>query len=160
MSRNFELDRKSGNPVPFCQPKARLTLGSLDEANLTVTAHYNPTEVGINKTLPWSTKDEQGNPKAETLSEQDSHEFKGTPSRTMSLELLFDNYETGESIEPITEMLETLSTVRDPGSVFPEMRRPHYCVVSWGSGISFRCIIKSLNIRFTMFDHFGTPPTR
>jgi hypothetical protein len=146
-----------GSPVPFCSPSAKLSIGSLDEANLTVTAHYNPAEFSIGKSMPWNPKNEQNDPKAQTRSNQDSHEFKGTPSRQFSLELLFDNYETGESIKPIIDMLEKLSTVRSPESSDSEMRRPHYCVVAWGGGINIRCIIVSLNIRFTMFANDGTP---
>lgn len=75
----------------------------------------------------------------------------------MSLELLFDNYETGKSVKPIIDIVEELSTVRDPESTESEMRRPHYCVVAWGNGISVRCIIQSVTVTFTMFAADGTP---
>ena len=40
----------------------------------------------------------------------------------------------------------------------PEMRRPHYCLVVFGSGIKpLRVIITSLNVRYTMFGNDGTP---
>ncbi len=144
--------------MPFEKCRARLSIASLDEANLTVTAHYNPAELAISKTCPWGSKAEQADPKAMTRSEQDSHEYKGTPSRSMQLELLFDGYETDDSVEPIVEMLEKLSTVRDPESTIEEMRRPHYCVVVFGDTIKpLRCIISSLNVRYTMFGNDGTP---
>ncbi len=145
--------------MPFGHAPARLTIGSLDEAKLTVTAHFNPAELAIQKSLPWGEKVEQGDPMAQTRSEQDSHEYKGTPSRSMSLELLFDGYETHKSVQPIVQTLETLSTVRDPESVEGEMRRPHYCVVVFGDGgfKPFRCIITNLNVRYTMFGPDGTP---
>lgn len=144
--------------MPFNKCLARLSIASLDEAGLTVTAHYNPAELAISKSVPWGSKLEQADPKAMTRSEQDSHEFKGTPSRAMSLELLFDGYETDDSVQPIVEMLETLSTVRDPESTEPELRRPHYCVVVFGDGIKpLRCIISNLNVRYTMFGNDGTP---
>ncbi len=142
---------------PFSSPSAKLSIGSVDDPNLTVVAHYNPSEFAISKSCPWNSKQEQNDPKAQTRSEQDSHEYKGTPSRTMSLELLFDNYETGKSVKPIIDLVEELSTVRDPESTESEMRRPHYCVVAWGNGISVRCIIQSVNVRFTMFAADGTP---
>lgn len=144
--------------MPFSKCLARLSIASLDEAYLTVTAHYNPAELAINKTVPWGNKQEQADPKAMTRSSQDSHEFKGTPSRSMSLELLFDGYETDDSVEPIVEMLEKLSTVRDPESMSPDMRRPHYCVLVFGDGVKpLRCIISNLKVRYTMFGNDGTP---
>lgn len=148
---------RSDNHVRFSGATAKLTIGSIDEPDLTVTAHYNPAEFSVNKSMPWNNKTEQNDPKAMTRSEQDSHEFKGTPSRSVSLELLFDNYETGKSVKPIVDLMEELSTVRDPESTESELRRPHYCVVAWGNGINFRCIIGSLNVRFTMFASDGTP---
>ncbi len=144
--------------MPFSKCLARLSIASLDEAGLTVTAQYNPNELGINKSVPWGSKQSEADPKAMTRSEQDSHEFKGTPSRSMQLELLFDGYETDHSVEPIVEMLETLTTVRDPESTNPEMRRPHYCVVVFGDGIKpLRVVITSLSVKYTMFGHDGTP---
>ncbi len=118
------------NPqMPFEKCRARLSVASIDDPSITVVAHYNPSEIAVGKTLPWSTKNEQNDPKASTRSAQDSHEYKGTPARTMALELLFDGYEDGRSVEPIIDLLEVLSTVRDPESPNEELRRPHHCVV-------------------------------
>lgn len=155
--RKFKINRETGSVVPFCSPREKLSLGSLDDPKLTVVAHYNPGEFTVSKSMPWSSKQEQNDPRALTRSTQDSHEFKGTPSRSMPLELLFDNYEQGTSVKPIIDVLETLSTVRDPESTDEEMRRPHFCIVSWGNGINIRCIITSLAIKFTMFSADGTP---
>lgn len=144
--------------MPFEKCRARLSIASIDDASITVTAHYNPSELAIGKTMPWSTKNEQNDPTAETKSKQDSHEYKGTPARTMALELLFDGYETAESVEPIIDLLEVMSTVRLPESEIEELRRPHFCVVVFGEGIKpLRCIIKSLKVRYTMFGRDGTP---
>lgn len=156
-TRSYKVDAETGNPIPFCSPREKLSLGSLDDPKLTVVAHYNPAEFGVSKSMPWNNKAEQNDPKAKTRSTQDSHEFKGTPARSFSLELLFDNYEKGTSVKPIVDVLEQLSTVRDPESTQDEMRRPHFCVVSWGAGINIRCIITSMNIKFTMFAYDGTP---
>jgi hypothetical protein len=149
--------RPTRQPGALHPRDARLTIGSLDEPNLTVTAHYNPHELAIQKSMPWSSKNEQAKPTAETRSEQDSHEYKGTPSRSMTLELLFDGYEEYKSVEPIAVILDTLSTVRDPESKLPEMLRPHYCVVVFGDGIRLRCIMTSLQVKYTMFAGDGTP---
>lgn len=144
--------------MPFEKCRARLSVASIDDPAITVVAHYNPSELAVGKTMPWSTKNEQNDPKASTRSAQDSHEYKGTPARTMQLELLFDGYEEDRSVEPIIDQLEVMSTVRDPESANEELRRPHYCVVVFGEGIRpLRCIIKALKVRYTMFGRDGTP---
>jgi hypothetical protein len=143
--------------VPFQHSKVRFTIGSLDDENLTVEAHYNPAELGRKKAITWEAHGSQQSRK-QTSSTQDSHEYKGQPVRTMSIDLLFDGYETNTSIEPIVDMLEELSTVRDPESKNPEFKRPHYCVAKWGSELkAFRCVITSLAVRYTMFDRAGRP---
>jgi hypothetical protein len=147
------------DPIGFGHAPARLTIGSLDDTNLTITAQYNPHEIGIKKAIPWSPKGEQGKPTKPNASKQDSHEFKGASTRTMTLELLFDGYETGDSVEYFVEDLETMSSVRDPEENKPDLRRPHYCVVAWGEqGVKpFRCVITSLAVRYTMFAKDGKP---
>lgn len=156
-TRTYKVDRATGSPIPFCSPREKLSIGSLDDPKLTVVAHYNPAEFSVAKSLPWTNKTEQNDPRAMTRSNQDSHEFKGTPARSFTLELLFDNYEQGTSVKPIVDVLDQLSTVRDPESSHEELRRPHFCVVSWGAGVNIRCIINSLNIKLTMFAQDGTP---
>jgi hypothetical protein len=143
--------------TPFAHAKARLTIGSLDDSELTVVAHYNPAELAVKKDVPWVAKGEQGSPERPTSSTQDSHQFNGAPTRSMSLELLFDGYETNTSVDSIVEKLEAMTAVRDPESIDPEMRRPHFCIVVWGEGKPFRCIITSLNVRYTMFSTHGRP---
>jgi len=143
--------------MPFEHALARLTIGSLDDANLTVTAHYNPAELNTKKAVTWEAHAEAGTPTKKTKSVQDSHAFKGGGTRSMSLELLFDGYEDDESIEPIVQTLEQLSNVRNPESRDPEMRRPHFCVVAFGDDIrAFRCVITSLAVKYTMFGKDGT----
>src|SRR6185295_10153252 len=150
---------RPNSTVMFSHPTARLTIGSIDDRDLTVTAHFNPAELAVKKQVPWSPKGEHGKPTTKSASKQDSHEFTGAPTRALALELLFDGYEDGTSVEPIVDMLEKMSSVRDPESKQPELRRPHFCVVAWGvNGIKpFRCVITSLAVKYTMFGKPGVP---
>lgn len=159
MSISIPPARRAPTKSPFDHAPARLTIGSLDDINLTITAQYNPHEIGIKKAIPWNAKGEQGKPAKPNKSKQDSHEFKGATTRSMTLELLFDGYETGDSVEFFVEDLETMSSVRDPDSKIEAMRRPHYCLVAWGErGMKpFRCVITSFAVRYTIFDSDGTP---
>src|SRR5690349_7409591 len=95
---------------------AKLTIGSLDEPKYTVKAHYNPKELAISKKLAWKEHNEQDKNvfagKQPAATEQDSVELTGAPSRSMTIELLFDGFETGRSVAPEIEILETLSSPR------------------------------------------------
>src|SRR5258705_11789660 len=95
------------SPAPFQPAQLKLTIGSLDDAELTVAAHYNPRELQIDKSIPWGDHDDRENKKKSLPKEgQDSVEFNGAPTRTMSIELLFDSFQDKKSIEPLVAALE------------------------------------------------------
>ena len=81
----------------------------------------------------------------------------------MSVELLFDGYEEERAASrTASPMLETLASVREPNSTEDDMRRPHHCVVAWGTVMGggdnkFQCVIESLSTKYTMFSRDGTP---
>jgi hypothetical protein len=154
--------------APFMPARAKLWIGSIDNPQIEVRAQYNPKELQIDKQLSWGDHkakvdktgpDQRG--KADDKSQQGDLELTGAPTRSMSIELLFDSFESGGSVEPDVRVLEALSSVRDPGSTEPEMRRSHHCLVVWGaSGAGmrpFKCVIESLSVKYTMWDHSGTP---
>jgi hypothetical protein len=158
----------------FGLPPGRIVISSSDEPNkeeFTVTAQYNPKELEIKKTVPWSKPGESNKGNSKKKDEGGVHlEFTGAEGRTMTLELLFDGYE--ESAEkPFTvnvseqvKKLEVLASVRDPKPGAKEdKRRPHHCMVVWGSSDmllgskGFLCVIDSLSVKYTMFDPDGNP---
>jgi hypothetical protein len=138
-------------PVP-----SRIWIGSLDEPSLGVNAQYNPKEVSIDKSIPWS-QHQKGN------TDGLQWEFTGAQGRVTTIDLLFDGVEEDEDIlDPILK-LQTLAAVRDPGSTDPKMRRPHHCVAVWGSVFTdsqqerFQCVIMQLTVKYTMFNAVGAP---
>ena len=154
---------------PFLPARARLWIGSLDDSELEVQAQYNPKELLIDKTIPWQSHNERDNratgrrkkkqqQKGKTPGQAD-FEFNGAPTRSMSLELLFDGYESNTSIEPKVQALEIMSSVMDTED--EDKKRPHHCVVAWGdqqTGMRpFRCIIESLQTKYTMWNRNGVP---
>ena len=150
----------------FLPAYTKLWIASIDTPELEVQAQYNPKELQIDKQVPWQPHKSRDNRPAgrrgeRNPSQQADLEFNGAPTRSMTVELLFDGYEQGASVEPAVRRLEQLSSVRDPESSNPELRRPHHCVVAWGdqqSGMRpFRCVIASLATKYTMWDHAGTP---
>jgi hypothetical protein len=138
----------------------KLTIGSLDDPKLDVTAQYNPKEIDVAKSIGWK---EPGGPpsgpiEADTIHPNDL-EYTGKPSRTMSIELLFDGFEEDRSIEPHIKRLYEMSSPRDELSSKNHMRRPHLCVVVWNEKElpAFRCVIESIAVKYTMFSKTGKP---
>jgi hypothetical protein len=133
---------------------AKLSIGSLDNPDLAVDAHYNPKELAWQQSVPWKAHELASHGDGDQL----EVEFTGAQPRTMDLEMLFDGYEDGASVEQCVAVIETLAAVRNPKGDADE-RRPHYCVVAWGDrGVKpLRCVIESVTVKYTMFDRVGTP---
>ena len=125
------------------------------ENGVNLTAQYNPKEIGLDKSVPWQ-KHNKANANGLQL------EFTGAEGRTMSVDLLFDGYEEKASIQGKVSKLEKLSTVREPNSTDPAKRRPHHCVVVWGTVMGggdnkFKCVIEQISTKYTMFSSDGIP---
>ncbi len=157
-------------PCPvFESPPAKLTIASIDTPEIQVQAQYNPRELQLDKQVAWGQHNRLDNRAwwKRSGKQQSDLEFTGADGRTLTLELLFDGYESGKSVEPIVEQLEELASVRDPSSSREDDRRPPLCLVTWGpSGDAtaavggmrpFRCVIESLSVKYTMFSATGTP---
>ncbi|MGE0546819.1 MAG: hypothetical protein AB7O24_27745 [Kofleriaceae bacterium] len=151
--------------MSFEPAKNKLTIGSLDDVKITVEAQYNPKELQIDKSVPWSKHGQ-----ANQANEDGIHlEFTGGDGRSMSIELLFDGFENngvtgnGKTVEKLISDLETLASVRKPGASDENMRRPHHCVVTWGQGEvflgtkPFKCVIESMSVKYSMFSTEGKP---
>jgi len=133
--------------TPFEPARVKLSIGSLDDPSLAVHAQYNPKEVQLKRTVPW------------TDHKKEIVEFGGTKPRAMSVELLFDGFEQHRSIQPQLDVLERLATVRGHArDNDPALQRPHWCVVAWGDAMpKLRCVIESVTVKYSMFSDDGTP---
>ena len=141
--------------MTFIPPGAKISIGSLDEAGISVDAQYNPKELQIDKSVPWQ-KHNKANANGLQL------EFTGAEGRTMSVDLLFDGYEEKASIQGSVAVLEKLATVREPNSSEDDKRRPHHWVVVWGTVMGggdnkFKCVIEQISTKYTMFSQDGVP---
>lgn len=126
------------------------------DANIQVDAQYNPGNLQVDLTVPWQKKS-QTNKSNETGIQL---EFTGAEGRELTLELLFDEYETGngkavaDKIAALNQMCSVLNA-NDPDET---KRRPHLCIVTWGTTIpKFKCVIESLSTKYTMFSEKGAP---
>ena len=155
--------------MSFDKPTEKITIGSVDKTTLTVKAQYNPGTLEIAQNVPWKKPEAaaKGGGAAPQGTQKDPNfmalEFTGAESRSLSIELLFDAVETsrspdgGKTVMECVKVLEDLATPVDPTSTEENKRRPHHCLVVWGSGISFKCVIESLTTKYTMFDAHGKP---
>ncbi|GAB4513378.1 MAG: hypothetical protein Tsb0020_31620 [Haliangiales bacterium] len=131
----------------------KLTIASIDSPKFTATAQFNPKEISIDKSVPWN---KHNNPKGDTP----MLEFTNAENRTMSFELLFDGVEPKKAgqIGGMAEIakLEQMTRIREGRSTESE-KHPPRVLVAWGGGISFKGVIESLGIKYTMFDSGGMP---
>ena len=155
---------------------ARLTIGSLDKPDLTVVAQYNPKELELARTVPWTKHNSDNTPEARRKKPAPASdvEYTGGEGRTISIELLFDGFESDRSVLKQLLDLDEMATPQNAASTQSELRRPHQCVVVWGSYAELnprtkerpeeersmrplRCVIDSLTVKYTMFSEQGVP---
>jgi len=152
---NFQQPQEDAGT--FQHPKTgvgTVSIGSVDDENLTVAAQYNPKELQIDKQVPW-TKKSQANKSSDTGIQL---EYTGADGRSLTLELLFDGYETNTSVAEKVNKLNEMASVWKPKSEKEEERRPHLCVVKWSETVpKFTCVIESLSAKYTMFSPEGVP---
>lgn len=115
------------------------------EGNLgPLEAQFNPKELSINKSVPW-TKTKKSTEDAPEL------EFTEAEPQTLAVELMFDTFESREDVaKKYGERLLQFATV-DKG-----LKRPPMVLFTWGS-LQFKGVIESLNVKYTMFLPDGTP---
>jgi hypothetical protein len=141
------------------QPLAKLMLGSLDEPGLTVKAQFNPRELQISRNITWGKHANVGQERGQQM------EFTGQEGRESTVEFLFDATEGGDIMAELIT-LETLAVSKEPSGDTDKKRRPHHCVLVWGSfqtsrgaaaTSTFPCVITSLTIKYQMFSPGGKP---
>lgn len=132
----------------------KVQIGSLDEPTKGIEAQYNPREISVDKSVPWSKhKDSKG--------DQPHLEFTGADGRSMGLELTFDGFEKGTSVQPQVDALVELARVRNANATDEDHKRPHKVAVVFGRGggalPAFVGVIESVSTKYTMFLPNGTP---
>jgi hypothetical protein len=122
----------------------------LIELGISVEAFYNPKEISIDKSVPWSKH---------KTSKGDSPvlEFTDAEPKLMRFELFFDTYETGENVHTkYIKNLEKATLIM--GGESEDKKRPPTCLITWGKGFpKFLGVMDSLNVKYTMFFKDGTP---
>jgi hypothetical protein len=129
-----------------------VSIASLDDGT-TVKAQYNPKELQVDRSVPWTKHANKNTDGGLQL------EFSGADGRGVSLELFFDESESNGTVMGSLEALEKLAKIRVPGSTKDEEKRPHHCVLVFGMVYAkpFKCVIESLSTKLTMFNPAGLP---
>jgi contractile injection system tube protein len=127
----------------------KIVIGSLDDPGVGVEAQYNPKDISIEQSQTWNAHPNKGN--------LPDLAFGGGAGRTMSLELFFDGFESGQSVQPAIDALVDLSRVRKLDSSQDSMLRPHVVAVVWGDLASMRGVIEQISTKLTMFLPSGAP---
>lgn len=128
-------------PRPF-----KCLIKSLDSDH-SVEACFNPKELTIEKQIPWNKhKTSKGNNPA--------LEFTDAEPKELTVELLFDTYESRENVHTkYVKVLEKMTLIIDD-----KKKRPPMCIFLWGKSFpSFMGVIDNLSTKYSMFLADGTP---
>jgi nucleoid-associated protein YgaU len=132
---------------------SKLQFGSATSGD-TVVAMFNPNKLTVSRSVQWENQKaaKRDNPEMQ---------FTGAEPATLSIDLLFDTYDTPEpeaskqSVKTVyTDKLLHLTTVETHG----DKHRPPVCRLQWGNqGVFFQGVLQQLEISFTMFTASGVP---
>jgi hypothetical protein len=152
---------------------SKFSIKSLDEGDrkdLTIHAQFNPKDLTIDKSVPWGAPGDAGGGNGNTKQAKGDGgiemQFTGAQGRTLQVELLFDDVDKDRRSGPdgargITDLiagLEELATVRNPKAKDEHLRRPHWCIATWGTALDgFRCVITNIQTKYELFDTAGVP---
>ena len=120
------------------------------ENGVTVTAQYNPKEVGLDKSVPWQ-KAKNSHANTPDL------EFTSADGRSLSFELFFDGYEKNEDVHAkyVSKLLKLAEVMDENGS--EDKKRPPQVKVTWGTLPEFKGVVESVSTKYTMFNKAGMP---
>jgi len=120
-----------------------------EDTGETMTVHFNPKELSIDKSVPWQ-KHKTSESDAPTL------EFTASEPKTLGVELLFDTYETNpkRSVHGEIAKLDKLCKIINKD----DKKRPPMVTWTWGDKMpTFKGVVESLAVKYTMFLADGTP---
>ena len=132
-------------------PGSNLQFGS-QTSESTIVAMFNPSKLTVSRSVNWPDQN---------AAKRDSPEiqFTGGIPATLSVDLLFDTYDTPEERKQsvrkkYTDKLMRLTTVESHG----KDHRPPVCRLSWGAqSVFFQGVLQQIETQFTLFVENGMP---
>jgi nucleoid-associated protein YgaU len=115
---------------------------------------FNPKEYSIQKSASWSR------PTNKSAKSSSKPEFGGVQPQSMSMELLFDDWENPDAdlLDDVDTLLGWLKPTED--SINKKKPQPQILKLQWGSNHSlseFKGFLKSVSVKYTMFKPDGKP---
>ena len=122
-----------------------------EETKDKVECLFNPTEYTVSKSNSWNPTNKPGTDVPQLM-------YGGGNPAELQMELFFDTYEKGEDVTKYTKKLMAMARI-EPKTVDQQsnLGRPPVVLFSWGEFFSFRAVITSLSIRYTLFLSNGIP---
>lgn len=122
------------------------------KAGNAVACMFRPKEYTITKQNSWQPGEAKGKDVPQL-------EFKGGGASSLTMELFFDTYESGNDVRTkytnaIWELMGIDDTLTDK---INKKGRPPLVQFEWGPVISFKAVIANITQKFTMFKADGTP---
>ena len=131
-------------PHPASAQIATVKIQSLEGSGMPINAQFNPTELSIDKQVPWQKK-------KKSSGDEPTLEFTASEPKTLEVELVFDLFETGGNVHDVVAPLEQLTEID------PSLKRPPLVLFTWGALPPFAGVIENLSVRYTLFLPDGTP---
>ena len=129
---------------------AKLSILSVENPSGSVTAIYNPKDISFTKTVDWSP-DNQG-----LATDFPALQFTKGNAIEVSAELYFDKYEEKQDVRGDIQTLISFCLRHEQKN--PRDIRPPKVKLKWGDQeILNEAVIKSVQVKYTMFLSDGTP---
>jgi hypothetical protein len=111
---------------------------------------FNPASVSMSLGAAWDDEDDD-----------EELQYSGENAPTMSFELMFDTTQEGKAtpVTKYTSKLIGLTRETDIAgtSAAANDERPEWVRFCWGKFVSFKAVVKSLELNFTLFNADGVP---
>jgi phage protein U len=119
-----------------------------------LNCQFNPESLQRTKSARWQNQPARGS------SRQPRHQFVGTGSESLVAKLLFDGFDSlgapGRPVEQAVNLLLEWTTV--PASAQNQSTpQPPTVTFQWGTGVSFKGYIQTVEVQYTMFSPDGRP---
>jgi nucleoid-associated protein YgaU len=114
-----------------------------------ITVLFNPERLVFSKSANWAKQDPKDHDNPEL-------QFNNSEPRTLSLDLLFDTYDTASLTK--TDVRDRTKKITKLIIVDSDKHRPPVCRLAWGSvGVFFQGVLERLEQQFILFTEDGKP---
>jgi len=121
------------------------------ETGTRIPCLFNPASITMSVSTTWDDESD----------DDDELFFDGNPAPTLSLELMFDTTQEGKAtpVTKYTEALVGLTRKADLAGTSDAANdeRPEWVRFAWGKFVSFKAVVTSLTVNFTLFNSDGVP---